>query len=62
MRNMSRGVNHPTPGIVAFSAPGIRLLGKYCADHHGIYRHSRFPLDGPVPKALFACVQGVSSR
>jgi DNA-binding IclR family transcriptional regulator len=63
-RKISRGVNHPTPGIVSFSAPvfdysdnialAITIMGPTGTVDTD--------LDGPVARAVRACAEGVSRR
>ncbi|KWR83379.1 hypothetical protein RM96_28365 [Cupriavidus sp. IDO] len=64
VRNMSRTVNHRTPGIVAFSAPVFDYPGNIALTITimGSTGTVDTDWDGPMPKALGACAQGGSKR
>lgn len=63
-RHMSRSINHPTPGIVAFSAPVFDYSGNIALTITimGPTGTVDTDWDGPVSKALEACARVVSKR
>lgn len=63
-RHMSRSINHPTPGIVAFSAPVFDYSGNIALAITIMGPTGTVDTDweGPVAKALDTCAQAVSKR
>ncbi|WP_349606792.1 MULTISPECIES: IclR family transcriptional regulator [Cupriavidus] len=63
-RGMSRSVNHPTPGIVAFSAPVFDYSGNIALaiTIMGPTGTLDTDWDGPVARALHGCAEAVSKR
>lgn len=63
-KRMSRGMNHPTPGIASLAAPvfdysGNMALAVTIMGPTGIFDPN---WDGPVAKALRACTTAISKR
>jgi DNA-binding IclR family transcriptional regulator len=64
VRQMSRGVNHPTPGIVSFSAPVFDYSGNIALTITMMGPTGTFDpdWDGPMAKALRVCTETTSKR
>lgn len=63
-RRMSRGVNHPTPGVASFSAPVFDYSGNIALAVTILGPTGTFDVkwDGPVAKALRTCTEAISKR
>lgn len=63
-RQMSRGVNHPTPGIVSFSAPVFDYSGNIALTITMMGPTGTFDPDwnGPMARALSECTNLISKR
>lgn len=63
-RHISRGVNHPTPGVASFSAPVFDYSGNIALaiTIMGPTGLVDTDWDGPVARALHRCVQAISLR
>lgn len=63
-RGMSRGINHPTPGIASFSAPVFDYSGNIAlaVTISGPTGTFDTDWDGAVAKALRACTSAISKR
>ncbi|MBV7428355.1 MULTISPECIES: IclR family transcriptional regulator [unclassified Acidovorax] len=63
-RGMSRGVNHPTPGIVSFSAPVFDYSGAIALTITMMGPTGTFDPDwnGPMAVALRTCALAISQR
>lgn len=63
-RRMSRSINHPTPGVVAFSAPVFDYSGNIALaiTIMGPTGTVDPDWDGPVSRALHTCAEAVSKR
>lgn len=61
---MSRGVNHPTPGVASFSAPVFDYSGNIALAITIMGPTGTFDTawDGPVAKALAHCADSISKR
>jgi DNA-binding IclR family transcriptional regulator len=63
-RRMSRGINHPTPGIASFSAPVFDYSGNIAlaVTISGPTGTVDTDWNGPVARALRTCTDGISTR
>ena len=63
-RHLSRGVNHPTPGVASFSAPVFDYSGNIALAVTIMGPTGTFDPDwnGPVAKALHSCTTAISRR
>ncbi len=63
-RKMSRGVDHPTPGVASFSAPVFDYSGNIALAVTILGPTGTFDTDwdGPVAKALQVCTDAISKR
>ncbi len=63
-RGLSRGVNHPTPGVASFAAPVFDYSGNIALTVTIMGPTGTFDTkwDGPVAKALRACAGAISKR
>ncbi len=63
-RGVSKGVNHPTPGVVSFAAPVFDYSGNIALaiTIMGPTGTVDADWDGPVPRQLLACTEAISRR
>ena len=63
-RKLSRGINHPTPGVASFSAPVFDYSGNIALAITIMGPTGTFDTDwdGNVAKALRACAEAISKR